>query len=245
MPSTARDARAAVKPVSRFGVLAAVYFSGVILGLILGKFMFGRAAATSAGPTGLEVIRDDGVLKDKTKWVDPKASLPSSQLKRLGETVQIAGLSITARSVERAKVTKVHSFSGSRETTPDECLVLHLLLKNTSSNVEFAPLDPMFVRPHNKQERPNYSYIEVPGNDPIEMFGLHKFSEFDLEGQPFDAIKPGEEIEAIVAAAEDSPALAKGTMRWRVQLRAGVADKKAYTTVVGFEFTPEQIRGIQ
>jgi hypothetical protein len=101
----------------------------------------------------------------------------------------------------------------------------------------------MFVRPHIQRERPTYSFIEVAGGDPIEMFDLHKFSEFDLEGQPFVAIKPGEEIEANIAAAEDSPAKATGDMLWRVQVRAGVAEKKAYTTVVGFEFTPDQIRG--
>jgi hypothetical protein len=247
-PSFTGGGATPAKPPLRVGILVATYVSGVIFGLIIGKFVFGKtAAAGGSGSSGLEAIRDDGMLKDKTKWVDPKAAVPSGQLKRLGETVQIAGLSVTARSVQRAKVTKVHSFGGSKETSVGECLVLHLLLKNTSKDVEFAPLDPMFVRPHNPSERPNYSYIEIPGGEPIGMFELHKFSEFDLEGQPFDAMKPGEEIEAIVAAAEDSPSKAKGTMRWRIQVRAGVPDqkpeKKAYTTVVGFEFTPEQIRG--
>jgi DNA-directed RNA polymerase subunit RPC12/RpoP len=244
---TGSAAAAPAKPQSRLGILVATYVSGVIFGLIIGKFVFGKPAAAASGSSGLEAVRDDGMYKDKTKWVDPKASVPSSQLKRMGETVQIAGLSITARSVQRAKVTKVHSFGGSKETSAGECLVLHLLLKNTSKDVEFAPLDPMFVRPHNPRERPTYTYIEVRDGEPIGMFDLHKFSEFDLEGQPFDAIRPGEELEAIIAAAEDSPSKAKGKMCWRVQVRAGVPDQKpeknAYTTVVGFEFTPEQIRG--
>jgi hypothetical protein len=232
--------RPAAKSGSRFGVAIFAYVSGVLMGLILGKVLFGRSQAASA-PTGLEMIRDDGAQKGKTKWPNPKSEVPRGQISRIGETVEVGALAVTAKAVERSKVTKVHSFSQTKEQSRDKCLVLRLVLKNISKDIQFAPLDPIFLRPHDPRNRPNYSYIQLKDANPIPMFELDKFSEFDLDGQPFDALEPGEEIEAIVAAAEGSPAQAKGNMLWRVQVRAGVREGHSYSTVVGFEFAANEI----
>lgn len=221
--------------------MVAVYVSGMIFGLILGKFIFGKAA-----PSGLELIRDDGANKHKTEWIIPTAPVPNAQRKRIGETINLGHLAVTALGVERTKISLERlDPSGEKEimTSPEECLVLRIRLKNTSTDVEFAPLDETFLRTHDPNRRPTYSFIELADGKQIKMYELLHFSEWNIAGQSFETIEPGEEMEAIIAAASGSPASAKGKMLWRIHLRAGGPNDNDYSTVVGFEFTADQIRG--
>ncbi len=233
---------ASVKQKSRIPLLVGVYVSGVILGLILGKFIFGKPT-----PTGLELIRDDGANREKTQWIAQTSAVPRDQLKKIGETIQLGHLAVTAMGVEKKKVSleRTDPFTSAKEktTSPEECLILRVRLKNTSRDVEFAPLDETFLRSHLPKKRPTYSFIETEGGKPIRMYELAEFSEWNIVGQPFDTIKPGGELEAIIPAESGSPAKAKGSMVWRIQVRAGGPKDKSYSTVVAFEFTPEQIRG--
>ncbi len=238
--STSSASPKPAKGGSRIAIGIGAYISGVLMGLIVGKVISAGGSPASSGPTGLEMICDDG--QHKHKWPSPKSAVPSSQIKRIGETMKFGALEVTAKAIERSKVIKVHAGTKNKEPSDADCLVLRLSIRNTSKDREFAPLDPVFVRPLGKNDHPGYSFIEVKDGEPIQMFELSIFSEFDLEGQPFDEIKPGEEIEAIVAAADGSADEARGKMLWRVRLRAGEYKGRSYSTVVGFEFSADQIQ---
>ena len=240
------EAAAPAKPSGKFGIYAVVYICGAILGFFLGYLYFGRQVA--AARTGLERIPDDGVNKGKTKWVSPKTAVPAAQLKSIGETVQLQSLAVTAMAVQRRKISKVVPSTGASETSEGECLVLRVILRNTSVAAEFVPLDEMFVRPNDPKRRPNYTFIELKDSSPIPMYPLPPFDERNLAGESFGVLKPGESVETIVAAEEESPQKAKGTMVWRLQVRdvRGTGENvKSHSTVVGFKFTEEQIRGPQ
>ena len=234
---------AAPKSGGRFGIYAAVYVSGAILGFVLGYLYSGRHAPPPR--SDLERIPDDGVNKGKTKWANPKASVPPAQLKSIGETVELDSLAIRATGVERRKVTKVFPPTDARETSEEECVVLRVSLKNTSQNTEFVPLDEMFVRPSDPKRRPNYTFIELKDSSPIPMYPLPPFDERNLAGESFGVLKPGESVETIVAAEEESPKKARGPMVWRLQVRdvrGPGGNVKSHSTVVGFKFTADQIR---
>ena len=77
------------------------------------------------------------------------------------------------------------------------------------------------------------------------MYPLPPLDMRNLEGQSFEVLKPGESMEAIIAAEDDSPKKAKGPMVWRLQVRdvRGTGENvKSFSTVVGFKFTADQIR---
>ena len=228
------------KTKSPVGAYVGIYISGAIFGLILGKFLFSRPVLT-----GLELIRDDGANRYKTEWVSPTAPVPSSQRKGLGETIRLGDLSVTALAVEKRSIelARVDPFSGEVETmrSPQQCLVLRVRLKNTSANVQFAPLDETFLRPHDPTERPTYSFIEQAGGDRISLYELAPFSEWSIVGQPCSAIKPGEQLDAIIPAANGSADQARGKILWRLQLRAGGPVDEAFSTVVGFDLDIDQV----
>ena len=237
------EAAAPPKPSGKFGVYAVVYICGAILGFFLGYLYFGRQVA--AARTGLERIPDDGVNKGKTKWVNPQTAVPPGQLKSIGETVQLQSLAVTAMAVQRRKVSKFHPATLSSEASEGECLVLRVILRNTSVGAEFVPLDEMFVRPSDPKRRPNYTFIELKDGSPISMYPLPPFDERNLAGESFGVLKPGESVETFVAACEESLQKANGPMVWRLQVRdvAGARERvKSHSTVVGFKFTADQIR---
>jgi DNA-directed RNA polymerase subunit RPC12/RpoP len=247
-PAAATRAARAAAPKSPFqiGVLVTVYICGMIAGYVVARFV-GAGRPRSSGPS-LEYIRDDGDRQKKARWVSPNAEVPRDQLKPLGKTVSLPHLAVTALGVERRKVTLVRddpfTKASERQATEQECLVLRLVVRNQSTDLEFAPMDEAFVRP---TERPMYSYIQLEDGSEIPLYKLARFSEYRIEGQTFDVLKPGQESETIMVAREGSPALAKGKMVWRVQLRAGMTKDRSgadqsYSTVVAFEFTPDKIR---
>jgi hypothetical protein len=234
------------RPRSNWLGLAAMYICGMIVGYLLARF----TGVSGPARTGLERIPDDyGIQKGGRAWKGPAANspVPPKQKAALGESLRVGNLEVTAMGVERRKVNKLRLdlVSGQRQKMPSEgeCLVLRVRFKNVSSDIAFSPLDALFVR--RSQDYPTYTFLEVGDGHTIDMFDLAPFSEFDIEGQPFDETVPGQELEAVIAAEEGSPARAKGTMLWRLQVRtggsvAGVA--RTFSTVVGFTFTADQIR---
>src|SRR5262249_15834455 len=162
---------------------------------------------------------DYGVHQGDTKWVSPATAIPPAQYKQIGETVYLGQLAVTALGIERRKISLVRSdpLTGVQEQTmtADECLVLHVRLRNTSNDIEFAPVDEMFLGPHDPKQWPNYSFIECDDGSQIPMFPLAEYSEYNIDGQSFQPLKPGQEMDAIIAACEGSPARVKGRMLWR------------------------------
>jgi len=212
-----------------------------VLGFAVGFFVSRAMAPKAPTATGLEAIKDFGQRSGAKAWPSPKAEVPSKQKVSLGATVQVGNLAVTPVKVERRKVVKVH-FSGNKETVEQESLVLRVKFRNTSSDLSFVPIDENFLREN--KEAPVYSFIDLGDGATIGMFDLSEFSEFSIEGQPFDEIVPGQEVEALIAAAEGSPAQikGKGKMVWRILVRTGAGPNKAYTSVVGVEFSDDQVQ---
>jgi hypothetical protein len=214
-----------------------------VLGFAVGFFVSRAMVPKAPQATGLEAIKDFGQRSGAKAWPSPKADVPTSQKLSLGATVQVGNLAVTPLKVERRKVVKVHyQNSENKETSAEESLVLRVKFRNTSSNLSFTPLDEMFLRENS--DSPAYSYIQLEGDTTVSMFELSAFSEFNIEGQPFDELVPGQEYEALIAAAEGSAeqAKGKGKMLWRFLVRTGVGPDKSYTTVLAVEFTGDQVQ---
>ncbi len=80
-------------------------------------------------------------VKDEYRW-----PMPDRLKVALGEKLQVGDLEIEPLRVERTRVDVFVEGHKKKEKMDFDSLVLHLRLRNTSSNLSFVPLDPYFDR---------------------------------------------------------------------------------------------------
>lgn len=107
---------------------------------------------------------------------------------------------------------------------------LHLRLKNVSDDVIFAPLDEAFVRDPDRQ-LPE-TFIEGESGARVYAYRLPVSSEWEIEGQVFTELRPGEVVETIVLSDSDSIDRLDGPLTWRLRLRTAPET----TAVIGVSF---------
>ena len=200
------------------------------------------------------------------KMPPPDTPLPDHLKVQLGAgPLTVGDLEITPFLIEQGRF-KFHSVlkNGQDEarTTGKEGLILHLRLKNVSSQWAFCPTDPLFERSfdpqrHDKNSRP-YTLIEVGNRQffggPLDQQNMGAFKRMYVEGQEHDedALNPGEERVTVVCSNPTNDAVipavtgSKDVMTWRVHLRRGVTRFHGHdysvTAVIGVQFNASDIK---
>src|SRR5262249_13401956 len=159
----------------------------------------------------------------------------------------------------------VETASGSETRAfPQDGLVLHLRLKNVSSDWVFSPTDPLFDRyyePQRDKTAKPYTLVQVGDRffyggamDIVRVARQGKRRYIDGQENDDKPLNPGEERTTVVCTdpRDDTliPTVLKsaGPMTWRVQLRRGVVPFKgrdrSVTAVVGVEFTAADVKKV-
>jgi hypothetical protein len=189
------------------------------------------------------------------------------RITRLGEKLEVGDLEIIPLKVDRQIVSVI-----SKGSRPEPCsapsLVLHLKLRNISSNVVFQPMDTFFDRKWmSKAEQPPLTILELldPAHT-VRFFGgpaeYHPpprnnsgaMPPQEVEGaRSSHVLRPGEEMDTFVCTdgddknAVDAVENYHGKLMWRVHLRRGIITVDAHhlapvSSVVGIEFTDDDYR---
>jgi hypothetical protein len=98
-------------------------------------------------------------------------------------------------------------------------MALRLRLRNTSSDLVFAPLDEAFVR--DRDDGVSESFVELDGGRRVYLYPLPVDSEWSIAGQSFPDLKPGQSKETRVITEADFPSTSSETT-WRLKLRTGL-----------------------
>jgi hypothetical protein len=208
--------------------------------------------------------KKDGV--QTFKMPAPDLPLPDHLKVQLGAgPLTVGDLEITPLRIEQGRF-KFHSVlkSGLDETrtTGKDGLILHLRLRNKSSQWAFCPTDPLFERSfdpqrHEKNSKP-YTLIEVGQQlyfgGPLDQQNLGALKRMYVDGQDNDEepLNPGEERVTVVCSNPMNDAVipavtgSKDVMTWRVHLRRGVTRFHGFdysvTAVIGVLFTAGDIK---
>jgi hypothetical protein len=209
----------------------------------------------------LEALPDTGIYEErhegKREIAEPLQALPkdSSPLK-LGQTARVGGLEVTPLDVTQRKLTYLYRPVVSEHKGNDEVLVLRLKLKNVSEII-FHPHDPLFNRSYRGDV---YAYLEIGKS---QFYGaVHDHMTERIDGQNFNELLPGAEMETIFVAREsDAPGKravdalktipTDSVLIWRIHLRKGREDVQLKsggrrrvwaTTVIPVQFTPADVK---
>lgn len=196
------------------------------------------------------------------------APLPPGLLVRLGETLAIGDLEVTPESVEqrRLEIRTVFHNGEMTSTRPDrDALVLHLRLRNRSSDVWFHPTDPAFDRKYQPRRGVPKPYTQLIANGyhayggPIEWRGQPGrplARRVFVVGQEHDdqPLGPGQERRTVICTDPTDEQVLRSVQAhqgpepivWRVMLRRGLVpfDGREWSVcaVVGVPFVADDVR---
>lgn len=193
--------------------------------------------------------------------IDWDAPLPEHQRASLGKTIAVGSLEIEPIAVEARPLTIVQESKttgqSTRNKTNSPALVLHLRVKNTSSDLTFCPLDPAFNRRTTMDKIGTQIAVgkqTFPGGPIGWPFTTNLKRVFEAN-QEDDAVplQPGETRDYFVCSDTDSrlrKAVRDSTepILWRVQVRRGLIDFKGkdvpVTAVIGVEFQSSDVKNL-
>lgn len=205
-------------------------------------------------PGPLENLPDDGALQEKPgEIVSPLEALSSRALLRVGETKQVGLLEVTPLRVENGAVLVLPD-----KLATADVLILRLRIRNASTQHAFAPLDPTFLYPDPTKkldgvpafDRSGYTYTFIhPAGSMQKLilpFDLPHSQGFQIDGQEFPRLKPGESADVFVISEENAySAVPNGELVWRVKLRKGLtAAGKGVASVVGVVFNKHEVKTV-
>jgi hypothetical protein len=206
-------------------VVLASYASAVTLALIwwvVVPRLRGRSDVDSFSPPTPAAV---GTRRaDRSRKVEPAPPIPAERITALGKPLVVGSLEVTPLDVSRAAVTlRRASLSGEGEEKDGGtgAMALRLRLRNTSSDLVFAPLDEAFVR--DRDDGVSESFVELDGGRRVYLYPLPVDSEWSIAGQSFPDLKPGESKETRVITEADFPSTSSETT-WRLKLRTGLKD---------------------
>jgi hypothetical protein len=225
---------------------------------------------TDAGPHPLENVPDYDFaspdLKRKVPPTDKKAGLlPLPDHLRVGlhdgRPVRVGAIEVTPTGVELKPPQEVTIRVGDQrpDKAPHATLVLHLKIRNVSTDLEFKPMDVFYNRQWHEKDHsePPLTYLEL-GPDQRLYGGPAQFVPRGAQHQVVlgdnhdKLLQPGEEMETFVctdgfnALAAESVESYHGPLLWRVHLRRGLVrvngHEKRAGAVIGVEFTDAAYR---
>jgi hypothetical protein len=162
--------------------------------------------------------------------------IPTENIAKLGQAIQVGELEVTPLSVMLMPLTLVRTFEPSTERHESgSSLVLRLRLTNTSKNHTLTPLEPGFLRdPNSPLDR---CYIETEKQTTISLFPLALDSEWSIRGEEFPTLKPGESRETTIVSEAGAADKLSSEMTWRVRVRIG----SYRTDLVGARFSKDEV----
>jgi hypothetical protein len=188
--------------------------------------------------------------------LDPDSPLPSRLKVGLGKRLRVGDLEVLPTGVELRRI-KFVGDDGDEELADTDSLVLHLALKNASTDLIFSPTDPYFDRRWTQaEENKPYTLLEVGehriyGGPLPWRWGRPAGFERTVAGQVYKALQPGEELKTLVCTNPADPvgsllAHHPSLLTYRVQVRRGlvrIADREIpATAVVGIQFSTAEIQ---
>lgn len=202
-----------------------------------GRIQRPKAPAVDAPP--FDSRPDLGPEGRRTRALVELPRVPEDRLVGLGQVLQLGQVELTPLEVSAAPVTLIRvGEDGGQQRRAAEAgtLTLRLRLRNTSQEATFAPLDPAFIREPDRGFPE--SFIETSRGERIFIFPLAIESEWSIEGQDFEELKPGESAEFLVVSEEQALSRKAPAMTWRLRLRSA-PDR---TDIVGIRFREDEIR---
>jgi hypothetical protein len=221
-------------------VVLASYSSAVTLGLIwvlLGNRSLHDADDSEPEPGVAVAKADPGRRAENSRKQVPPPPLADNRITEIGKSVTTGGLEVTPIAVTSGSI-RLHRAiggEGSRDGGKN-ALKLRLRLRNASKDVIFAPLDEAFLR--EREAGVFDTFIELGDGTVMDMYPLSVFSEWEIDGQTFKELKPGEVFESEVVSVADGAARKRAEMTWRIRLRTGIDT----TDVVGVKFRGDQVQ---
>ena len=191
----------------------------------------------------------------------PDQDLPAKLTTTLGKPLRIGDIEVTPLSIEYrpwTAFTKVKNRPEPKKVAIKDTLVLHVRLRNVSSDLTFYPTDPYFDRnPKGPNDKP-YDLVDVGGR---KYFGglIEYVTETGntertwLRGQEADdkPLGPGESRETVLLTRPrdgvfDAVRKANAPAVWRVQVRRGLVPyhgtEVPASAVVGVAFTAADVK---
>jgi hypothetical protein len=201
------------------------------------------------------------------KMPNPDANMPDKLKVKLKDTLRIGDLEVTPERVEQGKLkerTVAQNNQVNLQQLSGEALILHLRIKNVSSEIEVCPTDPFFDRLYNPRQgsaKP-YGMLEIGPRKyyggPIDFLAIDwkQVKRKYIDGQEYDdtPLKPGDERHTVICTdpGDQAANLAlreckpSEQLLWRVQLRHGLAEfhgkEYSVTGVIGVQFTASDIK---
>jgi DNA-directed RNA polymerase subunit RPC12/RpoP len=200
----------------------------------------------------------DGLLSYQR--LDPESDLPDRLKVGLGNSIRVGDVEVRPERVElRPLVIRVPGFEP--EEQGEASLVLHLHLRNVSSDVVFSPTDPYFDRRWKpSQANKPYTFLEILdlptgkmrlfGGPLVWKPGRPTASRQLIDGQAYQMLRPGEQLATVVCTdpADEVGRLLKGyhgRLLWRVQFRRGLVEvgerEVSATAVVVVQFSDRDV----
>lgn len=255
---------------------------------ILVTILLAMAYLKQPPPHPLEMMRDDDGINPPARrtgkervqrihpWgIRPKLDVPPKLRVKLGESLILGDrligdqLQVKPLAAELRKVMIYTEGFPRPDPSPAETLVLHLELKNVSSDVAFYPLDSYFNRRFSSKFEENvpFTYLEKgnkrfyggaakfrtkrdPGES-LELYGVDDDLDKKLPQHTEKELMPGEKFRTFVACNADDSEVAEalanydGPLLYRIRLRRGLVTFKeqevSASVVVGVEFTGKDV----
>lgn len=181
---------------------------------------------------------DSGRRSDSSTTVEPLEPIGEDRLLTVGEPSRIDALEVVPIGVSSGSVELRRTRVDGRSETKDggrDALRLHLRLRNTSDDAVFAPLDEAFVREPDR--RLPETFIQDEAGARVYSYRLPVSSEWEIAGQEFIELRPGEVIETTIVSDTESSGRLDGPLTWRLRLRSAPGT----TAVVGVPFHADDI----
>ena len=155
---------------------------------------------------------------------------------RLGRTITVDSLKFTPVSLTFGPVMleSVRPDGSVERTGGGHCLILAVMLENTSKRESFAPLERSALRHPDSGECE--SFIALAGSI-VESYPLAISSERSVMGQNFGSLAPGHHFQTILVSEPDANDRLDGPAIWRVPVR--VSPDRIVT--IGIDFTPQDV----
>ena len=221
-------------------LLLASYASAVTLGL-LWVLLSGRRIRESPEPDTMppaDSRADPGLRAESSRRLFASPPIAVEHLTTLGKMVRLGMIEATPLELSSTSI-RLRRTVKDRVIKPagDNALQLRLKLRNVSSDTLLAPFDEAFIR--NRVRAEPDSFIEPGDGSPnITMFPLAVESEWELVGQAFQELKPGEEFETIVVSVPDAVPLKSDEYTWRIRLRTDLN----HTDDLGVQFQASDVK---
>lgn len=166
----------------------------------------------------------------------PPLPLPPENLIPLGRSIVLGSIEVRPLGIERQHLTLAHSIAPEQSRQERfSSLVLRLRVTNLSNDRPISPLEKFSVRDF--PGVPNETFLQTECKR-IAMYPLALESEWQIVGQDFPTLRPGESAESLLATAPLSTKKTLGeTMTWHARLRV----TPHQTNIIGVLFSEADI----